>query len=227
MDNSDQSVEFIPLPTKAKDITGQRFGRLIAIGPVSQTKHKGIKWLVRCDCGGQKVILAHNLVCGLTKSCGCLQRDWCSLPKSHGKSRSRLYHLWNLMLSRVKSSGRKNYFGRGITVCQEWQESFEAFDSCVSALPHCGEKGYSLDRINNDGNYEPGNVRWATSAEQSRNTRRTRLFTFNGKTQCVVDWCRECNMSNSAFYGRLRSGWTIEEILTTPVNASRQSRKER
>lgn len=135
----------------------------------------------------------------------------------HGKSNTSLYNAWCAMLSRCSSPGNtsyKDYGGRGISVCAEWRDSFETFEFYVAQLPHFGENDYTLDRIDNDGNYEPGNVRWATSIDQHRNFRRNRMVTYNGKTQCVAAWAEETGIAQHTICWRLEHGWPIGKALT-------------
>lgn len=113
--------------------------------------------------------------------------------------------------------GYSRYGGRGIRVCEEWEKDVTAFYGHVSQLPHCGERGYSLDRIDNDGNYEPGNVRWATMQEQGRNRRTNHWLTFKGETKCILDWERSTGICRESIMRRLKAGWDIERILTTPT----------
>lgn len=130
-------------------------------------------------------------------------------------SPSKIYRVWRNMLNRCHNPNvpaYKNYGGRGITVCESW-EKFENF------LADMGEQpvGKTLDRINNDGNYEPGNCRWATPAEQIRNRRTTTLLTFGGVTQCIADWAAEIGIGDATLRHRLKIGWPVEKALTTPV----------
>lgn len=133
--------------------------------------------------------------------------------KTHGRSHDPIYYIWQLMLARCYSASRSNYHrygGRGITVCARWRRSFEAF------LADMGERppGMSLDRIDNNGNYEPGNCRWATRKQQARNTRANRLITHDGKTQTAMEWCEEYGLNFRTFTNRLdRDGRTVEEAL--------------
>jgi hypothetical protein len=108
----------------------------------------------------------------------------------------------------------KNYGGRGIQVCREWLDSFEAFMRDVGERPG---PGYSLERINNGGNYEPGNVKWATSAEQTRNKRVNHMLTLHGETRCLTDWARVLGLNPKTLSNRLLKGWPPEKALTTPV----------
>lgn len=166
-----------------KDLTGQKFGRLTVIERADSTKHGAARWLCKCDCGNDTVVIGDELRKGATRSCGCLAKETTSsrmkgctpYNKTHGKTGTLIYKEWSEMKRRCNNKNDKsyhNYGGRGISVCDIWQNSFEAFYDNVSKLPHFGEQGYSLDRINNDGNYEPNNVRWATAKEQANNRRR-------------------------------------------------------
>lgn len=157
------------------DLTGQRFGRLTVVG-VHDIRNQQVRWLCRCDCGGEAIANSAHLRSGHTRSCGCIRREMTAcLNQSHGMSRKPEYRVWTEMRRRCSIPTHKDYkyYGaRGIGVCPEWQQSFVAFYDHVSKLPHFGEAGRSLDRINNNSNYEPGNVRWATATEQAHNRRR-------------------------------------------------------
>lgn len=123
------------------------------------------------------------------------------------------YTAWAGMLQRCrnpKNAAYPDYGGRGITVCDAWRDSFEAFYADLGPRPSAR---HSIDRIDNDGNYEPGNCRWATAKEQNRNTRRARLLTFDGRTQLLSDWGAELGVHPEAIRGRLRRGWSIEDAL--------------
>jgi len=162
-----------PRPTLI-DRVGQRFGRLV----VTQLDkpQKGLTyWICQCDCGNTTSVRVDSLRTGYTQSCGCLQREAAKANKVHGMWQAPIYKRYYAMIQRCKDSrqpGYKNYGGRGIRVCEEWIHSFQEFYKHVSSLPNFGVSGYSLDRIDNDGNYEPGNVRWATRMEQKENMRK-------------------------------------------------------
>jgi hypothetical protein len=153
------------------DITGQRFGRLVAVA-----YEKPSRWLCHCDCGRETIVQQCSLRNNVTKSCGCLRVELArSRATKHGYGRKRqrpaIYSCWVNMMTRCtnpNSSKWKDYGGRGISVCVRWRHSFESF------LADMGEKpaGLTLDRIDNDGNYEPSNCRWATPSEQRINSRR-------------------------------------------------------
>ena len=130
----------------------------------------------------------------------------------------RLHNTWRSMKKRCyyKAHDSYQYYGaRGITVCDEWRGNFEAFHSWAMANGY--EDGLTIDRINNDGNYEPGNCQWMTMAEQNRKHKHCRLITYKGKTQLAIDWAREYGIKLPTFYWRLYHGYSIEEVLSTPV----------
>lgn len=160
---------------KINDLTGKIFGYLTVIErgkdrtfPSGQTQ---TTWRCRCKCGKELEVIARNLTTGNTKSCGCYAKEF---RTHHDKWGTKIYKCWDNMKSRClnpHATGFENWGGRGITIYKEWITSFDAFYNYVSKLPHFGENGYSLDRINNNGNYEPGNLRWATKREQTLNSR--------------------------------------------------------
>lgn len=198
------------------DLAGQRFGRLLVLG----YKHtpKGLRWESKCECGAVVAHKANMLTSGNTRSCGCLRREEArALFTTHGMKRTTEYTIWSGIIHRCENphyAGYANYGGRGIVMCERWRKSFEAFYADMGPRP---SKGHSIDRIDNDGNYEPGNCRWATRAEQARNKRGVHLLTFNGKTMPLSDWAAEIGMRPQALTHRIVRGWTVEKALTTPL----------
>jgi len=204
------------------DLTGLRFGKLLVIRRTNIKKWGSTCWLCKCSCGKETVVDSHSLRKGNTKSCGCLNKE---IHTKHGHTKdgkiSKTYKAWISMNQRCNNTNDinyKHYGGRGITVCWKWSnknpKGFDNFYKDVGDSP----KGKSIDRINNNGNYEPNNWRWATNGQQHRNMRNTHLITFKGKTQCLLDWAKEYNMSSQTLTRRLnKMNWSVEKALTTPI----------
>lgn len=199
------------------DRTGHRFGRLTVLER-AENKGKHTCWLCLCDCGKTTVVFATALKAGLTVSCGCYNiekiRD---RSQTHGMTKTRLYREYSSMKRRctnANSSDYLNYGGRGITVCEEWMTSFMAFQKW--ALSNGYRDDLTLDRIEVNGNYEPGNCRWITNDEQANNKRCSRLLTHKGMTLTVAQWSKITGISRYTLYGRLNAGWSAEKALTTP-----------
>lgn len=207
---------------KAKDLTGQRFGRLTVIRRDEVNASDGhASWICRCDCG--KIISARSSLLrqGKTKSCGCLARDLTvARSKTHGMSRTKVHRIWSGMKQRcfhVSDNAYSHYGGRGITICDEWRDDFVAFYDYVSKLEHFGEEGYSLDRINNEGNYEPGNVRWATVKQQARNRRTSHTVEINGEKVTVTEIASRAGVGRTTVNRRLAKGEVGEQLFRPPI----------
>lgn len=196
------------------DLTGQKFGRLIVIEFSSKDSRSNTYWLCRCDCGIAKIVYGGNLKNGHTKSCGCLH-----IKHGHNtrKKRSKTYGSWDHMIQRCTNTNEAdyhNYGGRGITVCDRWKKFANFLEDMGNPPTH----KHSIDRINNNKGYYKSNCRWATSKQQTRNTRRNHVISYSGKTQCITDWAKDLNMSLETLTARInRYGWSIRRALTTPV----------
>jgi hypothetical protein len=191
------------------DITpGMTFHHLTTewLGPPD--KSRTVRWRCRCVCGAERLVQARHLRSGRTKSCGCRGKG--------GFTRDKTYNAWSAMRQRCcnpNAPSWANYGGRGITIAPEWDD-YATFLHDVGAAP---TPGHSLDRIDSDGNYEPGNVRWANSQQQARNRRSTRLVTFGGVTQSIAAWAEEKGIPRDTLRSRLQT-WSVEKALTTPVH---------
>ena len=193
------------------NLTGKKFGRLTVVEYAGTNKHNQSMWKCRCDCGSERIVAGRHLVSGHTISCGKHARYL-----QHGQRHTKLYSVWLSMKNRCNNTiahEYSRYGGRGIKVCGEWQSDFQAFYDYVSKLPHFGEKGYSLDRIDNDGNYEPGNVRWATHKEQSNNKSTNVYINYNGETHTLGEWAEITGVNYTTLHSRYKRGKSPEEIL--------------
>lgn len=199
------------------DIQGKKFNRLFVVSLVKKENTKISYWECLCDCGKSIIVQSCHIRGGHTKSCGCLQKETVSeINKSHGISDSEIYSVWQNMKNRCNNENYHRfdrYGGRGIKVCKRWEESFLEFHTDMGERP----EGFTIERMDNDGDYEPGNCKWADNKEQCRNRSSNRIITFNGKTMCVADWAEEKRMNLSTIHSRIRMGWSIERTLTEPV----------
>lgn len=205
--------------TMRVDITNQRFGRLVTIKrviPEGETKNK---WLCKCDCGNQCLVETSELRNGRVKSCGCLKKELDSHRNmTHGLSATSLHKKWRGIKDRCLNPNckdYKNYGGRGIKICPEWQNSFEVFRDWALANGYSEE--LTIERIDVNGNYEPNNCCWIPFKEQAKNRRSTHFITFNDETHNIREWAEITGIKESTIHFRIRSGWSIEETLTTPV----------
>lgn len=214
---------------KIKSLVGQKFGRLEVKKFADHIgKRFDIAWRCLCECGSTVVVRATHLKSGHTTSCGCLQKEVVSaLNTTHNQSDSREYDVWVSMLQRCNNHQNPSYHrygARGIIVCEEWNESFEVFIRDMGRRP---SPAHSIDRINNNGNYEPLNCRWATRREQARNMRSNVILDYNGKSLCLSEWAEQVGIPLSIIDSRLRrGGWSVEKALTTPPQFRRSRNKD-
>jgi len=210
-----------------KDLTGQRFGKLVVDKYIGKNKYGQSIWLCKCDCGNIEKILGNSLKSNRTKSCGCLYMK-------HGHSTrgkvSRTYRIWQDMKKRctnINHPSYKDYGGRGITICERWinkKNGYKNFLKDIGEIP----QGLTLDRIDNNklvNGYSPENCRLATPKEQGRNKRNNKLYYYDGEEQCVSALVEEYEIGRSTLNYRLRGGQSIEEALTTPVRYKKNNKQ--
>ena len=208
---------------KPLDLTGERFGRLVALRYSGLRNQKRL-WLCRCDCGNQKEVRVEKLRSGATKSCGCLQVEASHRPKrvKHGKYQTAEYQTWISMRKRCRYNGNasyKRYGGRGIGVCDRWLNSFENFYADMGDKP---SPEYSLDRVDNDRDYSPENCKWSTPVEQGRNRANTRFATYLGVTRPVMEWADIFGMDRDRMYSRVvDQGLSVGEAVTKVCRKSK------
>lgn len=207
-----------------RDLTGQRFGKLTVTGR-APTAGRRTCWWCQCDCGSKiKSVWAEKLMAGKTASCGCHRAESTgNRRRTHGQTGTRDYRIWHNMMRRCQDPNNPaypRYGGRGIKVASEFQ-TFEGL------LAYMGpSNGLTLDRIDNDGDYAPGNVRWASRTTQARNQRSNRQITFDGKTQPLSAWAEDLGISGSSLMGRIETGWPLADALRLP-KGSRVPRGEK
>lgn len=203
---------------------GQKNNRLTVVDYVRREGKKAFELKCECECGNVVYVLPYQFVSGDVKSCGCIRGV---MKTKHGLSHTKVYSEWKQMVDRChnpKVHNYERYGGRGITVCEEWRKSPTAFSEWVESIGGKPE-GMSLDRIDNNGPYAPWNCRFTTTKVQSRNKRSNRMYTYDGKTQCLADWAKELGISYSTLSGRLHKGWNIEKVLSMPVDKKQSHNK--
>lgn len=206
-----------------KDETGKRYGDWIVIG-LSHVG-RGAFWRCRCKCGAESVVRGTALRNGTTKRCASCGLKRFRFPGRHGHARagalSPTYRTWQAMITRCHNPNAKafkDYGARGITVCQRWRESFEAFLADMGPRP---TPEHTIERKKNDVGYEPGNCIWSTRRAQNRNTRKNRRITINGETKLLADWLRQFGMSSGTFRSRVVGGMSEQEALLKPITSRR------
>lgn len=209
-----------------EDITGQVFGRLTAlefVGPHPDYPNNSM-WKCKCECGEEFITRIAHLKSGASQSCGCLNREKTStINFKHGLYQHHLYHTWALMRNRCNnpnSDSYKNYGGRGIKVCDEWNESFEAFHRDMA---HTHKEGLTLERKDVNGNYSPENCVWATQEEQQNNKRNTRYITVFGEKMSVSQAAKKYNIHRNTLDHRLNVlKLSPDDAVTLPVRKGKR-----
>lgn len=212
-------IEQANLHPRFLDLTGQQFGRLTVVQFAG--KYNGSRnslWQCVCECGQEAFIPTGRLRDGSSRSCGCLQRELTSQRfRTHDMRNSPTYQGWKSMLQRCCNRSNPawgRYGGRGIAVCKRWRNSFQSFAQDMGDRP----EGTTLDRINNDGDYEPGNCRWATHSEQARNKRNNSLLTIDGVTRCIPEWADISGIHAKTIWSRVNYyGWDDKSAVFKPA----------
>ena len=204
---------------KLDNLAGKRFGKLLVLeraeNQTSQSGQPKTRWKCKCDCGNTIVVTAQSLKRGSTRSCGC------KVSVQQGLSHTRQYTIWQQMVNRCQNTQSQAYIdygGRGIKVCDEWRGE----NGFINFYNWATKNGYrddlTIDRINNDGNYEPSNCRWITMKEQQNNRRNNHFLEFSGQVHTIAEWSDITGINPGTIRTRLKLGWPIEDVLTKKVS---------
>lgn len=209
-------------PKKAKNLNKKTFGYWKVLNYAGILRYRQCYWKCRCKCGTEKILNGAVLRSGMSKSCGCWNRERLLTKGTHRHTsqgrQSAEFTIWMGMLDRCRNKNNpawQYYGGRGIKVCKRWlgPKGFQNFLADMGSRP----SGKSIDRKNNDGNYTPRNCRWATAAEQARNKSTTKKLKLHGKTQTIADWAEEYDLPYKLIWKRIHNwGWSLAKALTTP-----------
>lgn len=198
------------------NLTGQKFGRLTVIEQAGR-KCGSILWRCKCECGGEAFCMSSNLRNGNSRSCGCLRKENFKYDHTtHGLSATPEYQVWKNMIERCTNPDDHIfhfYGGRGIRVCERWLKSVEDFVKDMGPRP---TPKHMIERINNSGNYEPTNCRWATRKEQANNKRNNIRLKLGDTEMTLQQWSEKLGVSHWMLRQRLKLGWSIERALTEP-----------
>lgn len=201
---------------------GKKFGRLTVLCEAGLVGKKIMQWKCKCDCGNFCTPRGSSLRSGKAVSCGCFQREnQVKVATKHGEAKrnqkTKEYHAWSSMkqrCSRTKWTYFKYYGGRGIKVCSRWESSFETFLSDMGRCPD----GMTLERIDVNGDYEPGNCEWASRKAQSNNRRNNRRIDFNGQTKTLTQWAIALGLKPVTLHTRLTRWKNVEKAFTQPLS---------
>lgn len=202
------------------ELPEKKMGRLTVLWEVERPSNMKSGRFVecQCDCGIRKIYNLYNIINGKTQSCGCFQKEMVSersikLIDGVNSKDHELYGVYHAMKARcenVKDKRYHRYGGRGIKVCERWRNSFELFVEDMGPRPD----GYSIERSNNDGNYDPENCKWATMKEQGKNNSRNRYFEINGQIKTLSEWCAVYKIDHAVVIYRIKNGWDVEQAFT-------------
>lgn len=206
----------VGVQTKLKDITGQRFGRLVVLRREGKNISEQATWRCKCDCGKESVVAGATLRAGKVVSCGCYHAENTgNIFRTHGHSQLGIYRSYKEMKRRCSDPrhiGWEVYGGRGIRVCDRWM----VLENFIQDMMPTWKEGLSIERKDTDGPYSPENCYWATMLEQNNNKRNNVRIEYKGETLTTAQWARKLGMSLPAFSDRLKRGWSVEKAITTP-----------
>lgn len=211
---------------KIVDISGKKFGRLTVVSKVGSNGHSTL-WLCKCECGKMKEVTLSHLRQGCVMSCGCLTKEIASergykskigeRSRKHGDNKTKLYNVWAGMKRRCQNSNTlhyNDYGGRGITVCDEWQE-YIPFKEWAIATGY--KEGLSIERKDVNGNYEPNNCYWIPLKMQGKNRRNTIYIQYNDKDYTIEEIAEITGLKRRTIKGRFERGWSAERIFSEPL----------
>ncbi len=220
------NIEIVPYPStaRAENLTGQIFTRLTVLGFAGRDQWRVARWWCECECGNITWVAASGLRNSKHTSCGCLARELTSLrTTTHGQSQTSTFFVWCSMRQRCQNPTvpcYKNYGGRGIRVCDRWNESFENFIEDMGLKP---SERYTVERRNTNGNYEPTNCYWGTWKEQNNNRRNNHLITYQGRTQTMAQWAEETGIAYKILSHRVYRQWPEHRLFSTPRRSPTKS----
>ena len=206
---------------KLKNLIGIKFDRLTVISEKGRSKEGYVLWECKCECGNIVDVKSTNLIKKDTKSYGCLQKEHANRlgqnNATHGLSHVPEYGIWNQMIQRCTNPNQhkhNDYGARGIAVCDRWLNSFENFYADMGPRP---SDDHSIDRRDNNGNYEPGNCKWSNAEEQANNRRNNVFYNYNGKLYNALEIDKEFNIDSGTFRRRIDRGWSVKDAIEVPV----------
>lgn len=210
------------------DITGNKYGMLSVLRRVQNAPNGVARWECKCDCGNVVIVRGGNLKNGAVKSCGCLRHDIGARTKTHGMSKTRLYQTWANMKERCcckNNPAYGTYGGRGIMICDDWNNSFEAFAKW--ALSNGYQDDLTIERIDYNKGYTPENCKWISKSDQANNRRSNVKITFNNETHNLSEWCKMYGKNYYLVYNRIhKNKWDFERAILEPVHIEKRNRKD-
>jgi hypothetical protein len=202
---------------KKVEMIGKEFGKWTVLEEVEKRNNKRA-FMCRCDCGKKYVVMGDNLRNGTSVWCmSCSSKIKGTKHNTHGMTYTRVFKIWAGMVQRCTKPyhiAYKSYGAKGVKVCPEWENSFEVFLKDMGEPP---TEDHQIDRINNNGNYEPGNCRWASRKVQQNNRSNNVLITFKGETHSIAEWSKLVGIGETTLHWRMKAGWSHEKVLSTPT----------